>query len=55
MSIFFFIIEQGMGKQDEVTHIGSELRGRGRRRQSYKRNPTHLFKSAYLLKRGMSL
>jgi len=48
-------LNRGKGKWDEVTHIGSELKRRGKRRQSYKLNPTHLFKMAYLLKRGMSL
>jgi hypothetical protein len=52
---FFFLLNRGKRKWDEVTYIGSELRERGRRIQFYKRNSTHLFKMAYLSERWMSL
>jgi hypothetical protein len=48
---FFLLRELGKGEWDEVTHIITELRERGSRRQSYKLSLTHLFKMAYLFKR----
>jgi hypothetical protein len=44
-----------MRNEMKLQHIGEILRGRGKHIQSYKLDPTHLFKMAYLLKRVRSL